>query len=421
MMFRRHLAKFECFVYLFLYIFGLQLPVVRTSSLLLLILLPVRFLFLKGGFNIVKQIFLHPYVVRLFGMYLLVMFYMILLTTLHLEFDLTLLPTLINVVLHFCVGIFLVSLFVYRKYILDEVLSLLIGIFVVQSMIQIVAFFSPTLQSFVHVFQGNRTIEIASKFAGRRGLALAGTVFFGLAILYGLIFIFFIKRCVERNKFTYRDILCGLILFIGGFFTGRTFFIGVGVAGLYFLCSSFPLYYKMKTLCRIFIFFILGTVGIWMSLPEVLQDKVYNLLLYAFEFLFNYLDRGTLSTTSSHKLFDGMYFPISLFTFFWGDGLYSGYDGAYYLYTDAGYMRNILYMGIGGFVLLVLIDIFLLFGRREFRNAQMLQFGLFVLIYLGIIHVKGEVFGYSVMLHCFLFIYYLSCAFIDKQISYVHD
>ena len=119
-----HLAKFECFVYLFFYIFGLQLPVVRTSSLLLLVLLPIRFLFLRGGFDIAKRMFLHPYVVRLLGMYLFVMFYMILLTTMHLELDLTLLPTLINVMLHFIVGIFLVSLLVYRKYTLDEVLSL---------------------------------------------------------------------------------------------------------------------------------------------------------------------------------------------------------------------------------------------------------------------------------------------------------
>ena len=110
MMFGKHLAKFECFVYLFLYIFGLQLPVVRTSSLLLLVLLPIRFLFLKGEFNFVRQMFLHPYVVKLLGMYLFVMFYMVFFTTIHLEFDLTLLPTLINVMLHFIVGVFLVSL-----------------------------------------------------------------------------------------------------------------------------------------------------------------------------------------------------------------------------------------------------------------------------------------------------------------------
>ncbi|WP_303180921.1 hypothetical protein [uncultured Butyricimonas sp.] len=416
-----HLAKFECFVYLFFYIFGLQLPVVRTSSLLLLVLLPIRFLFLRGGFDIAKRMFLHPYVVRLLGMYLFVMFYMILLTTMHLELDLTLLPTLINVMLHFIVGIFLVSLLVYRKYTLDEVLSLLIGIFVVQSVIQIMAFFSPSLQGFIQLFQGNSTIEVASKFAGRRGLALAGTVFFGLAILYGLIFLFFIKRCVDREKFTYRDVVCGIILFIGGFFTGRTFFVGVGVAGLYFLCSSFSFLYKVKTLCRIFLFIVLGAMVIWMSLTDSLQYKVYNLLLYAFEFLFNYLEKGTLETTSSSTLFDDMYFSISLPTFFVGDGLYTGYDGAYYLHTDAGYMRNILYIGVGGFVLLILLDVFLVFGRQVLREGKMLKFGLFILFYLGIIHVKGEVFGYSVMLHCFLFIYYLSYVFIEQRILYIHD
>lgn len=60
----KRLSKIEDFVILFLFVFGLILPVVRTSSLLLLVLLPIRFLFSNGIFSIVKAILLNKYIVR---------------------------------------------------------------------------------------------------------------------------------------------------------------------------------------------------------------------------------------------------------------------------------------------------------------------------------------------------------------------
>lgn len=413
---RIFLTKTESFIYLFLYIFGLQLPIVRSSSLLLLIWLPLRFLLFKGAFHLTKRFLFDPYVVKLFGLYFICGCFMIFATTIHLKFDFTLLPTLINVVLHLCAGILLVSLFVYRKYTLHEILCLLIGIFLFQSIFQIFAFFSPSLQSFVELFHSNTTTEIAQMYSNNRGLALAGTVFFGLSTVYGLVFLFFFKKVIEQNKFTYIDVLSFIILFIGGFFTGRTFFVGVGVAFMYFICSSFSTIKKIKTVWRICVIVVLGSIIIWNALPYSQQVVIWNLLLYVFEMVFNYTNTGSLTTTSSSHLFNEMYFPISLSTFCFGDGLYAGANGTYYLHTDAGYMRNILYMGVGGLMLLMGTDFFLVFGSPA-RDSQFTRFGLFVFLYLAIIHFKGEVFGYLIMIHCFLFIYYLSYLSTKKQFS----
>lgn len=193
------------------------------------------------------------------------------------------------------------------------------------------------------------------------------------------------------------DIVCSIILFCRCFFYRTNFFIGIGVADLYFLCSSFSILYKIKVLCRTVLFIILASIAIWTVLPSDLQVRIYNLFLYVFEFWFNYTENGAIETTSTDHLFNDMYFPITLSTFFFGDGLYTGYDGAYYMHTDSGYMRNILYMGIGGLVLLILLDIYMILGQKKMRERKMLMFGLFVLLYLGITHVKGEIFGYSLI------------------------
>ncbi|EPH6686837.1 hypothetical protein ACSYPI_004774, partial [Escherichia coli] len=75
---------------------------------------------------------------------------------------------------------------------------------------------------------------------------------------------------------------------------------------------------------------------------------------YTFEFISNYSQTGKIETESSNILKD-MYFPISSHTFFWGDGYWLDPNGnGYYMHTDAGYMRSILY---GGFINILLLSL----------------------------------------------------------------
>lgn len=399
-------SKTENFVYLFLYIFGLFLPVVRTSSLLLLIILPIRFLFAKGIFSLFYKLLSTKYVYKLLLLYFIIIVYSLWTTVIFGQMDFSLIPTLINIILHLFVGLLLVSFFNYKKYSRDDILQLLIRIFIIQSVIQIIAFCFVPLQTFVQYFQGEGTIELASQFVGRRGLALAGTVFFGLSTLYGLVFLFFVRQCCDSQRFTFQDIIVGVILLVGGFFTGRTFFIGLGIAGIYFLCSSFSIRSKILILFKVLLLLIGIIWVVWMLLPPEFYDQIYNLLYYVFEFAFNYFQFGELTTTSSEHLLNNMYFEVSLKTFFFGDGRYTGFDGAYYMHTDAGFLRNILFFGIGGLILLCCTDIYLLFGNKRVRSEGNLKFSIFIFLYMAIIHIKGEVFGYLIMLHCFLFVYY---------------
>ncbi len=74
--------------------------------------------------------------------------------------------------------------------------------------------------------------------------------------------------------------------------------------------------------------------------------------------------------------------------------------------TDAGYMRNILLFGIGGLLLTIFFDYKLLWGSKYLCQKYISKLSLYIFIYMLIIHIKGEVFGYLITLHTILFIIY---------------
>src|SRR5690606_38149554 len=120
----------------------------------------------------------------------------------------------------------------------------------------------------------------------------------------------------------------------------------------YFIVMGQPLYRKFLQFLTIFLLIGLGGLSIYWVLPFEIQSLVTGTLLpFAFEFLYSYFDEGTLTTVSTDMLSE-MYFTIDWQTFIFGDGKYINPDGSYYLYTDAGYMRNILFYGIFGTMVL---------------------------------------------------------------------
>lgn len=413
----KYYSALEDFLIIFLFVFNFKIPVLRSSSFLLLIFLLLRFLFDKRyKYNTIK-IINSRYVGYLLCSYITIALGIVFFTCIHLQFDFTLLPTIINITITLFISIFVVSSFVLKKRDLYYLLKVLIAVFSVQSLIELLAYsFEPVL-NFVQLFQSQSSIEKAASFHGRRGLALAGPLFFGLSTLFGIIFLLIIKKWEYAKRISLLDFIIVLLIFVGGFFTGRTFFIGFGLGGVYFMFSNFRLIDKMKYLLKFLI--LIGVICLFIiTLIQIISDELYkqlyNLIWYVFEALFNYIEKGELSTTSSDHLMDKMYFPVSLSTILFGDGVYTGPDGAYYMHTDAGYMRNILLFGIGGLFLLILSDIVLIWGNKELRNKEMSKFNVFVFIYLLIIHIKGEAIGYFISIHSILFLIYILYSFDNR-------
>lgn len=111
---------------------------------------------------------------------------------------------------------------------------------------------------------------------------------------------------------------------------------------------------------------------------------------WMFEGFFNYLDYGTFTTKSTEAL-GNMYFWPGAKTFFWGDGYYN-VAGRYYMGTDVGFLRPLLFGGIY-FELLYYATILPLLSviNKNFtkRNGSFLLF--IIIIFLVFFEFKGEV------------------------------
>lgn len=323
--------------------------------------------------------------------------------------------------IHLVIACMIVSLFISKGMNEKQLLNCFAVIFIVQSLIQISAFVSPSVLSFIQKFQSSSTVEIADKFSGRRGLALAGAAFFGLATIYGLIFILNSREIILSKDLSYKHIIGWLIILIGGFFTGRTYFIGVGIGCVYLLMSNLSIKNKIKGFKRIVIVITCTVVVGICIIPPDMYKKINDLSLYVFEALYNYMDTGKASTTSSDHLLKDMFFEIPLKTIIIGDGQYTGNNGDYYMHTDSGYMRNLLLYGFSGLLLTIAIDVYLMWGTKRLRRPEYNRLSCFIFLYMIILHVKGETFAYLLNFHCILYIYYLFIQFSNIQYENRHS
>lgn len=96
--------------------------------------------------------------------------------------------------------------------------------------------------------------------------------------------------------------------------------------------------------------------------------------------------------SSGDKLVYGMYFMPDDSTILFGDGRYENNDGSYYMYTDAGYMRIILYFGVIGAMCIygsyLALTVFALQNLRGDKVASYLVMTLVICFFVA--EYKGD-------------------------------
>ncbi len=278
-----------------------------------------------------------------------------------------------------------------------KIINLLLILFLVQSVIQILAFVFPSFAEIIRSFHKIEFItDDRNRFIKFRALALTGNPFFSLASGYCLIFVFFFYL-LSIKKITF-SLIKFILLLIGSFFSGRTAFIGVLIGGLLYLFNSDKSVFRQSiNLLKLIFILIIFLIFLYDFLPSGIKNIVDSTFLpWLFEFYYSYKNEGTLTTTSSNHLIDRMYYLPTLETFFLGDGRYSNADGSYYGYTDAGYMRNILFYGILGFLIILFLQFKAAFTLFKFRNTPKFFFIITIFTML-ILHIKGDVLMHSPM------------------------
>lgn len=246
----------------------------------------------------------------------------------------------------------------------------------------------------------NNRLSIYDIYASRYGLSgFSGhlyTFFCSVGIVFLLFFLLSKYYSSRSDRWMYFVEI--IILLIGNFFYGRVgalaSLLSIGLAVIYLLVKRG----KIKLL--------LGSLGIFAVLWIIVNvlKNVNSAMLewynWVFELFINAVNEGEISTRSTEILFERMYFTPSLNTFFWGDGFYTDFNtGKYYMSTDAGLMRPMLFYGIFGEIIMYLVPIFLALGiyksRKNFLQEQKEALGFMavtLIIQMFFFEIKGEVF-----------------------------
>lgn len=414
----------KLFVYfiVFLFIFSFKVPFILNSSALCLILI-APFLLLRGVRRNVFILFKNKIVVLMFCFLFILFFITSFITTAHAQYDYSFAERFIIQSIYLFCSIFFISFISYLGNKIGEDNLFEVGIiyaFLAQSVIIIFAFANPSVKDLIQIFQSEEVINISNQYSGIRGLALAGAQFFGLAVGYSIALMLSTLLFLNNKISTTLYVVCYVFFTIAILSIGRTGLVGVAFSFIFFLSiinsfSMFKKFIQMTSYLIIFVLFI-ALLG-YLLLNDTQKVIIFDQLIpFAFEFIYSYLDSGVFRTSSTDIL-QSMYFPIEQLTFLFGDGVFTNIDGSYYKNTDAGYMRALLFGGITCLLFLCIFQIYILIQLYKYMKEENLRkikmFIVLLAVLLFIFQYKGDVISLLTISQIMLFS--LTLSFILKK------
>lgn len=361
----KYLNGFFLFFFLFVFIYGLSISSLNIDITIFLNLIMLCFsvFIFKDGFVISKGI------LCLFLFLLIDVSICIIVPILYNTYDFDILKTKINLLVSLF-NVYSISFYLNKYYSKSYIYSILTVVLIVQSIIICLSLLNPDFGAFIgYISKSSSSVErMLSKYSGARGLGLTTFTAFGLSIILGLQLLVLCYSYVKNYISTHLFIVTLVLSTIASLSAGRTAFLGL-------LLGLITLAFTKKSSRNL----ILSVVGFTLSIMYLLTIDVKSiespslsvLYNYALEPILNYKSGQGLATTSTVGL-QNMYFKLTNNQFFFGDGLYSGPDGTYYLGTDAGYMRFILFYGV--FASVLLYSAFFLFCGTPCQVGGLLLF-----------------------------------------------
>lgn len=198
---------------------------------------------------------------------------------------------------------------------------------------------------------------------------------------------YLIEKAIKKKQIWFK-IAISLFLLIGAMFYGRTGFLFGAVV-------MFVLFYELlkkrsKILLNAIFVFCAGLVVLL-----VLQSRNEAIGIWfdwAFDLFVTFFETGKIQTDSSNVLMQQMLFIPEIKTILLGDGLFTTAEG-YYMFTDAGIMRSLLFGGIG-FAVLRYLSVYIplilnVIKGKTSKEDRRLFFWIFILCF--ILEIKGEI------------------------------
>jgi hypothetical protein len=282
---------------------------------------------------------------------------------------------------------------------LEDCINAIICVLVIQVIIIIAMFLSPSLRETLWAINARSNLEeLSARYGGIRGLGLAGGVAYTMSVLLS---VGVLLSAYASSQFGPRwwYVVGSILLVIGVFFSGRTGWFGIGLAGVFYAYAN-NLHQYLLTIRGVLLKLIPGigllvTVIYYYLEPETIDTITQTLIPFAFELFINLFERGEL-TASSFEATQSMYFPVSESTFWFGDGRWVSLPGKpydYYMRTDAGYMRHMLFYGaIISFIFYLAYAVLFYYDIRNGSKLWGRKFGVLIgalMVYFFVVHWKG--------------------------------
>lgn len=401
-----------CYMFAF-YVGGISISIGIAFPLFAYALLNKKYL------NAIRFVISSKYIIRvafsLFGILAITLLFPILYGT----YDLSFFYIVATQYIHLIAAVPVFAFLKYKDVSYQHVERMFIVIFIVQTIIQLIVLQSRVLGEMIlhfNHFEPEKVLGIGSNI---RGKALSAATTYHLTIAYGFAFMLYVKYYFNR-AINLKILLAGVLIFVGIFFAGRSGFVGCLLAVLGSMVyrsdgfkGKFVAVVK-SLLLLLFVLFLLNII-LYQFFEDFYQMLLEQILPYAFEFLYSVGDSGKMETQSTNQLLGMWQNDFNYVEFFLGSGRYTGIDGKYYMHVDPGVLRHTLFMGILGYLCLVVYQLMLLPVVFQ-QNKDGYYFKL-MFLYIFIMDFKGVTLGVNKFVFAICLLLSFSYLYLDRDSS----
>ncbi len=336
-------------------------------------------------------------------------------TTLYNAYDYFILKYFLSVVIILFASYFVINIFtkINPTFNYTDLFQIIINTVTIQMFIAILLVVFPNFSEVINSIQfiSKQKLEIGESIAGFR-LVGFGSSYFNAGILNGIALLMISALItLKKNSKLISMILIFQFLFILsiGINMSRTTIVGAVLAILYLLFNIFIFKHKSFRIKKFPFIFLISLVGTIVSIAtyiiiniDTFSNESSAFIRYALEFLFSYIDHGSLSTGSTNTLQSMYRFPNNMSTYIVGDGYFNNPSGnGYYMHIDVGYLRLLYYTGGIGMIFYFLIQ-FQLIKEISNKIKDRNNFFYLLFIYVIILNFKGMTDIYYIL---FLFLF----------------
>ena len=213
-----------------------------------------------------------------------------------------------------------------------------------------------------------------------------------------------------------------LLCFLSILFTGRTgLFLTVVFVATFIVVNHHSFATLGRTLKYLLLAFFIAIPLYFVTIPEntrsFLETTVFS---WSFEFIGNYVDTGTFSTSSSDEVKEMLVLPGNEKELLFGSGYFDNYmtveEAKYgqpmviarYMNSDPGYVRTIFYSGIIGLVLILSYYLYVAFcSAKNAIERQKLAFMVSFWVMMFVAHFKVSFLYYGTSTRIMFLFYFI--------------